>query len=159
LISNSTINILNSIINITSSSTIISKDCINLSNTTLIVDLSNATNLKNLLLLNSTSGCLKLSSFSISYLNEPKCVTLQEEEDNYSFSIIFKQSNSDCMKDMGVAPSIQEWIIILIIIVASIIGIALIFIVLALSIRPLRILIFPKRNPRDKIKTKIESNL
>jgi len=118
-----------------SSSTIISYECIKLSNTTITVDLSQQPNISKLLLFNSTIGCLLLDSYKINYLNEPKCTTLINEENSYSFYIIFeKQPDCGAKESQNTIPS---WEIALII-VGSVVGVALIFIIIVLIVPSLR---------------------
>jgi len=110
-----------------SSSTIISKGCINLYNTKITVDLSKS-NTSQILLLNSTSGCLIYSSTSISYINKPKCSDPSKEEDSYSLIILVNQQ-----PNCGQVP-IEAWIIALIVVIGLVI-ITISIILLVPSIR------------------------
>jgi len=143
------ITILNSNI-LFNSSTIISKECINLSNTTLTVDLSNTTDEGKILLLNSTSGCLNLNSFSLSYLHQPKCTILKSEEDTYSLYIIFTKLQDCSPKESE--NQLPLWIII-VIIVGSVVGLALIFIIIVLIVPKFRKAIFPYQRESVIIKS------
>jgi len=111
-------------------SAILSDECIKLSNTTITVDLSQqSSNISKLLLLNSSLGCLSIDSYNINYLNKPKCTQLESEENAYSLYIIFvRQSYSEC-ETIENQNTISWWEIALII-VGSIVGVALIFLVL-----------------------------
>jgi len=132
-------------------STIISKECINLSNTTLTVDLSNVTNQEKLYLLNSTSNCLKLNSYSISYLHQPKCTTLKSEADTDSLYIIFQKR--DCSETVNETP-FAGWELALIII-GIIVLLLIIVVIVVLAVPSLRKAIFPhrKKNTGDIKKT------
>jgi len=123
------------------SSSIIVNGCLNISNSNITVDLSSnfQTNDK-IFLFNSTRGCLYGESFSISYLNEPKCSILNVENDTYSLFIIFKQTN--CGENQEKSQN-NTWWIVLIIVIGSVIGLGIIFVVITLVTPPLRKLIFP----------------
>jgi len=132
LITDTFLSILNSNIFFNSSS-IISNGCINLKNTKLTIDYSNTTSSELLVLFNSSLGCLNVNNITISIVNQPKCTTFQRITDSSTLSILFqKQTNCEEQKS-----TIASWEIVLII-VGSIIGVAIIFIVLALAVPPIR---------------------
>jgi len=113
--------------------------CINFNHTKIYVDLTNTTSTK--LILNSTSGCLQLSSNQIIYSNEPKCITLKSEENSYSLIVVF-QTNTDCGAKQESQISITWWEITLIIVVA---GLVLIFVAIILLVPSIRSKIFSKQ--------------
>jgi len=149
--------IIDSFINITdsnilfNSSAIISENCITLSNINITVDLSQESNTNTLLLLNSTAGCLNISSYTIIYLNRPKCKNTVSKVNSYSLYIAFA-TVPNCLESEQ--QNIQEWIIALIIIVSAIVGLALIFVILSLVIPSLRRKIYPHQE-KTKIRKKI----
>jgi len=134
------------------SSTIISTECIKLSNTTITVDLSQqqSSNISKILLLNSTSGCLSIDSNKINYLNQPKCTTLETKEDSFSLYIVFIKQ-PECL--LNNETPFESWKIILII-VGSLVGVALIFIVIVLIVPSFRKKIFPFRDKEKRNKKK-----
>jgi len=100
-----------------------------------------SSNISKLLLLNSSSGCLSIDSNKINYLNQPKCITLKNEENSYTLSIIFIKQ-PDCLSN-NETPD-ESWKIVLII-VGSIVGLALIFILIVLIVPSFRSKIFGKK--------------
>jgi len=141
LISDSNITLSNSIISL-NSSTIVSKECINLSKTNFLVYLPPSHIKDKLLLINSTIGCLNIDSLSITYSNEqPKCTNLQIGNDSYSIFILFKETN--CEEPLTETP-LPVWEIALIIVV-SVIGLAIIIVVITMLIPSIRSQIFRKK--------------
>jgi len=133
------------------SSSFISSGCINVSNTNITIDLSNASNINQLLIFNSSSGCLNVDSLSISFLNQPKCTTLKTEQDSFSVFITFS-------KQQNCGPSPQKlplatWELILII-VASVVVLAIITIVIIMLIPSIRKKIFVNQDEVIKIEKK-----
>jgi len=133
------------------SSTISVSNCVDLINVSITVDLSqfsNASKEENIVLLNSSKGCLKAESYTIAYLNQPKCSTVKNEINDYSLTVVFNKV--DCETIQQNQHSNETWIILLIAI-ASVVGIAIIFIIIALVIPSLRTKIFPYRYRTPKI--------
>jgi len=126
------------------STTIITKGCINITNSSITVDFSHVSlDLDKLLLINSTSGCL-VGSLDINYINQSKCVELIENRDSYSIFVLIKKLKCD-----NISTQIPDWIvpvITLIVVLVVIIAIAIIF------ISPLRYKIFPRLKARKKVK-------
>jgi len=99
----------------------------------------------------SKSGCLNINSLTTSYLNEPNCTTLKSEQDSNSLYIILI-AQPNCLSN--IVPPNDSWKIVLIII-GSVVGVALIFVLIVLIVPPLRHKIFPfekKRYKRNKDK-------
>jgi len=147
------------------SSTIYVNGCISLLNTSLTVDLSNLNNITNqekLVLLNSSMGCLNGSSYTIHYLNQPKCYSILSEKDDNSIFLIFSKNN--CNEESQKQNTFQSWEIA-VIIVGSVVVLAIIFVLLALF-SPLRRKIFPHQlekkeddknpNPLDTVQLKMD---
>jgi len=154
------ISISNSSVSFNLNSSLISTGCINISNSYFKIDLSNFTfsstsNEDKIYLINSTAGCLYGDTFSLSYLNQPKCTILKNEMDSYSLFIIFvKQTESECATKES--QNTITWWEITIIVVGSVVGVALIFIVLVLAIPALRNQIFPHKDKRKRRKERNE---
>jgi len=87
------------------SSSIIAKGCITLSNTKFIVDLSNSTSTSNLLLMNSTLGCLS-GTYSMKFENQPKCSELKSELNSYSLLVLFTKTDCNNSQTLTLAASI-----------------------------------------------------
>jgi len=132
------------------SSSIISTGCINLTNSNITVDLKN-TSSKELLLLQSKSNCLNLSSISYSYINTPHC-TLPKNEENQTTLFITISLSPTCGSE---EPPFQIWIII--VIVGSILGLVILFIILVLTIPKLKYTLFPSQRIRKEMKEKLNS--
>jgi len=121
------------------SSSIIAGGCINISNSIITVDLSNVSNSKSILLLNSTAGCLIETSLVIFYMNQPACSILKNETNSYSLFVIFEKQSCEQKNNL-----IPTWEIALII-TGSIVGLGIIFVVLVLIIPSLRHCILKKK--------------
>jgi len=132
---NSNLSLQNSTIYFNSSSIIVA-GCINISSSNIIVDVSSSLNNGDILLFNSTSGCLKGDSVNITFLNEPKCSILKTEMTTYSLYVIFiKQSTC------GSTPVYTLEIVL--ITIGCIVGVALLTVVIILVVPSLRRKIFP----------------
>jgi len=96
--------------NITLTNTTITVDgCINLNNTNLTVNLTRDDSSKSkIVLLQSLKGCLNGKPQSISYLNKPKCKTVQSSSDQFSLAIVF--SVYECSNS---PPVIATWGLVL----------------------------------------------
>jgi len=120
-------------------SSIISNSCINISHTNLTIDLSHIPpHEEKLLLLNSTIGCLIGDSYTIYYLNQPSCATLNSVKTSYSLIIILQFG---CQ---SLANPIEIWKIALIV-VGSIVGLAVIAIMIILITTTIRKKILHKK--------------
>jgi len=125
-----------------SNSTILVNGCIVVKNISITISLSNIdSNQKKILLLNSSSECLDVQSYSIEYLNAPKCKNITSESDSSSIYIIISEQNCGSTLQIGE---------IIAIIVGSILGVVLITFAILLSIPKLRYKLLPSAKIRDK---------
>jgi len=91
--------------------------CINITNVSLVVDLSKYSNLNKLVLMNSSNGCLNIESYSISFLNQPNCVQqTRNGNDSFSIYVIFTQDNCE-VTTIGHSSSLPAWEIAIIVVV------------------------------------------
>jgi len=136
------------------SSSIVSEGCINISNSNITVLIpQNILNDENILLLNSTQGCLNGDPFKITILNLPPCTSPQTIQNSFIFSIqLIKQSNCETGKNEGLEP----WVIILIIV-----GAVLVFLVIIIifAVPQIRRAIFPTRAIREEMKKNVRERL
>jgi len=118
-----------------SSSNIIVNGCINVSNSNLSVYLSQYST--SIIILKSDSGCFSHTSLSVSY-NQPQCFKANTQIDSSSITIIISPDPS-CQY---IYPS---GVFIVIIVAASVFGLAIIFVVLVMTVPALREKIFKKK--------------
>jgi len=131
------------------SSSIVTKGCIYLSNVNITVDLSKIPdNESKIVLLNSTSGCLDVNSYNLAYLNRPKCTTLTSEKDSYTLVVIFTHEEN-CGSESETQAPFASWKIV-VIVIGIVVGIAIIFVILVLSIVPLRKIFLPYEKKKDE---------
>jgi len=126
-ISSSTLNFNNS--------SIVTAGCVNISNAKISVNLTKIT--KKLVLISSTSGCLNITSTSISYTNQPSCTQLTKNQDFNSLSVVVSL-DSNCDKT-PLNP------IVIAVIAGSIVGLIIIIFIFILAIPSLRQKIMRKK--------------
>jgi len=143
----------NSTIEITSSSITV-KGCINLNNTNLIINVPKSTNSSNqdinITLFNSETGCLMTSSLNITFLNQSKCAVLKTITD--TFSLVLNINTTSCIASTH---QTNSWLIPFLIIICSVVGAAILFLILAFAIPKLKNKLFPHANytKNDSINT------
>jgi len=120
--------ILDSNIQLNSTSSIVSNGCINITNSQFTVDLSKTSASETIVLMNSKSGCLNITNYSISYLNEPKCGSAQTQKNSKTLTIVISNT---CPTGLA------GWVIA-VIIIASIVGVLLILVAIVLLVPSLR---------------------
>jgi len=138
-------NISNSVLHI-SDTKIIVDGCITLNNTIFTVNITSST-ATNITILQSQKNCLYGDDYLITYINKPNCTILNTTKDSTSLSVILIKDNT-CGDDT----SNSNLFIIGAIVIGAFLGIVLIIIILALTIRPFRHALLPKRKIRKELK-------
>jgi len=110
------------------SSSIVVQGCIHLNNVTLTLNLTNIkSDEKNFTILNSTSGCLDVGNYSITYLNKPECTNITSQKDSAAIVIVLA-TDTNCLKNQETnSNEISVWAILIPIISVVFILIILIF--------------------------------
>jgi len=155
----------NSTLYFSSSSSVSVDGCINLNESKITVNLKglNISDHGKILLMNSTSNCINVNnSFIISYENIPPCYDFSSNQDSNSlFILIIKSPACSSSTEGNNSNNLQTWQIIIIVIVASVIGIAIIFLSIIFSVPKFRYAILKNQGIRKELKSKIgdtESN-
>jgi len=128
------------------SSSIVSTGCINITNTILKVDLSHPPKNGKLVLFNSSSGCLH-GTYNITYFNTPPCYSFSSKQNDYSLYVLILPYTC--------SSGIPAWEIA-VIIVGIVVGLGIIFIILALTVPSIKYAIFPAQKVRYSLKHKMD---
>jgi len=97
-------------------------------------------NSSKIVLFQSTSGCLDVQDYSITYINIPKCTNITSEKDSNSVFIVLA-AGTNCGKSNVTNNS--DTIIVISIIVGIVVGLVVIFFAIVLSVPKLRNKVFP----------------
>jgi len=131
------ISITNSSLDFNSDSSVVANGCINITQSKINVDLNNTQNTKLILLFKSTSSCLNGNSYTVSYKNQPPCSSTNSTSDDSSIVVLLNQNNCN-------GSSLNIWVIVAVL--GAILGVAIIFILLVLTVPRLRSCFLKKRN-------------
>jgi len=100
--------------------------------------------------MNSVSNCFDQgNSYIMTFQNASQCYSYQSSQNSNSLFLLISP-NPSCN-----TPALPLWEIIIIIVVASVFGIAIITLIIIFSVRSIRNKLFPRRGIRDGIKMKI----
>jgi len=140
----------NSSLTLDTQSSISVDGCINVKNISITLSLADiASNQTKVILLNSSSNCLNATSCKISFSNTPKCKNIISSIDSNSlFLIISNQENCNNIESL---PLLE----IAVIIAGSVVGLAIIFVVLVCMVPGLRENIFPNEDRIIEVREKV----
>jgi len=121
--------------------------CIELNHTKITIDISQYTTAGNILLMNSTIGCLNIENITISFTHEPSCIIPKYENDSSSIYVII-----DINEDKECKPNYSTAAVVIVIVF---IGLAIGAILTVYFVPSLRAKVFKNFSVRLGIKKKI----